>query len=70
MAMAHVFQRVLEELDDGYDVSNSNRNKKVLIHEGYTYWKAKSYETKTYWECDKVDECGCKARIHTITAQE
>uniref|UniRef100_A0A915EI92 FLYWCH-type domain-containing protein n=1 Tax=Ditylenchus dipsaci TaxID=166011 RepID=A0A915EI92_9BILA len=24
-------------------------------------------QTKTYWECDKVDECGCKARIHTIT---
>ena len=46
-----------------YVLSEKGKNK--LVHQGYTFIKDKSTDSKVIWKCDKSKTFKCRARVHT-----
>lgn len=44
----------------------SEKKHKMLVYEGYLFYKDKVHNSTTYWNCSEKRKAGCKARIHTV----
>jgi hypothetical protein len=46
-------------------IATTEKNKPLLIHNGFNYTIDRSTDTKTYWKCEYCRTIKCKGRIHT-----
>ncbi|CAF4568449.1 unnamed protein product [Rotaria sp. Silwood2] len=46
--------------------SQTEKDKLVLIENGFDYIQERTHENKVYWQCTQCNKQKCKARLHTI----
>ncbi|CAF3007958.1 unnamed protein product [Rotaria sp. Silwood2] len=46
--------------------SQTEKDKLVLIENGFDYIQERAHENKVYWRCTQCNKQKCKARLHTI----
>lgn len=44
----------------------SQKNKKMLIYDGFLHIKEREHENKVYWKCSECKKINCKGRIHVV----
>jgi hypothetical protein len=45
---------------------NSEKNKRMLVHNGFLHIQEKMYNEKTYWKCSKNKKLKYKGRIRVV----
>ncbi|CAF1550208.1 unnamed protein product [Rotaria sordida] len=48
-----------------FKIATAEKNKPLLIHNGFNYTIDRTSEKKTYWKCEYCRTIKCKGRIHT-----
>ncbi|CAF2760527.1 unnamed protein product [Rotaria sp. Silwood2] len=46
--------------------SQTEKDKPVLIENGFDYIQERTHENKVYWRCTQCNKHKCQARLHTI----
>ncbi|CAF4494431.1 unnamed protein product, partial [Rotaria sp. Silwood2] len=46
-------------------IATTEKNKPLLIYNGFNYTIERSSDTKVYWKCEHCRSIKCKGRVHT-----
>lgn len=44
----------------------SEKNKYMLIYQGFLHVKEREHENKIYWKCSEYKKIHCKGRVHVV----
>lgn len=44
----------------------SEKNKYMLIYQGFLHVKEREHDNKTYWKCSVHKKIHCKGRLHVV----
>ncbi|KAF0756075.1 FLYWCH-type zinc finger-containing protein 1 [Aphis craccivora] len=44
----------------------SEKNKYMLIHQGFLHVKEREHENKIYWKCTEYKKIHCKGRVNIV----